>query len=395
MPKIKWFHLLELLLPIYLIWQPLYASINSTTLFEVSANQYIAWYLLALGFIGVFLAITYLRVGKDDFRFKLFVHLVFLAVGVGVTVLQIKGTGLLDIFNNFNGRNVSDVIRDATLVNLFSAVFILGALMGIYDLIEPMKAEMENISTTLEQGKELKIVVHPQFYNDKVLGPPIIKLFNVIQTVQLANLQAVQMADTMKISIEELSANTEELNAESEEITAVTQSIAQGTMNQADYLDRIVTKLAEARQFLKKIIEEIETNASLVSNIALQTNILALNAGIEASRAGDYGRGFAVVAENVRRLSEESSSTASLIKEVVENVANNLNTLFSEIQQQIENVAAIAEETASSSEEVVASIEEMTSLITHIVSAVTHISELSDKNIQLFDQALRSVSAKN
>ncbi|RMG20526.1 MAG: hypothetical protein D6732_28625 [Methanobacteriota archaeon] len=108
------------------------------------------------------------------------------------------------------------------------------------------------------------------------------------------------MADTLNVSIEELAANTEELNAESDEITSVTQSIAQGTMSQAEYLSKIVANLIEARELLNKIIMEIETNATLVSNIALQTNILSLNAGIEASRAGDYGRGFAVVAENVR-----------------------------------------------------------------------------------------------
>ncbi len=300
MVNFRWFHVLEFLLPLYLIWQPLYAYINNTEIFGLSAEQYLAWYMLVLGFIAFFLAFTYVTIGKDDFRFKLFFHLVVLATGVGITVLQIKGTGYLDIFNGFDGMDALDVMRDAVFVNLMSAIFIFGAMMGIYDLIEPLKSEMNNISTSIQEGKELKGLMNPQFQNDRVLVPPILKLYQMVSTIQQANFRATKMADTLNVSIEELAANTEELNAESDEITSVTQSIAQGTMSQAEYLSKIVANLIEARELLNKIIMEIETNATLVSNIALQTNILSLNAGIEASRAGDYGRGFAVVAENVR-----------------------------------------------------------------------------------------------
>ena len=69
-----------------------------------------------------------------------------------------------------------------------------------------------------------------------------------------------------------------------------------------------------------EISKQIHSNTSLIGNIALQTNILALNAGIEASRAGDYGRGFAVVAQNVRELSDKTKMASESIEGVVSHI---------------------------------------------------------------------------
>jgi methyl-accepting chemotaxis protein len=79
-----------------------------------------------------------------------------------------------------------------------------------------------------------------------------------------------------------------------------------------------------------KAVNQVQALAQSILQISEQTNLLALNAAIEAARAGDAGRGFAVVAEEVRKLAEQSSETASSIQQIVRTVLNSVEGLSEE-----------------------------------------------------------------
>jgi len=93
----------------------------------------------------------------------------------------------------------------------------------------------------------------------------------------------------------------------------------------------------------------------MIKSIAGQTNLLGLNAAIEAARSGEHGRGFAVVADEVRKLSLQSQEAVKKIEEIV----NGMNHSVQEINENIGTVGAVSQEQAATTEEVLKKAEEI------------------------------------
>lgn len=184
-------------------------------------------------------------------------------------------------------------------------------------------------------------------------------------------------------STEGMFSSTEEMNASAEEVSSTSLSMSHGASQQAEMVTLTSEQLKKASSVVAEIVKEIRDNTEFSKNIALQTNILALNAGIEASRAGDYGRGFMVVAENVRKLSDQSKEASEKISDVAEKISMVLQEIFDNAVSEIVNISAVAEETAASSEEVAAAAEEMTSSLEELSSLSEELAKQAELSTEL------------
>ncbi len=216
----------------------------------------------------------------------------------------------------------------------------------------------------------------------------------------------------MALSIDQVSANASESAQVAQRSVYIASNGAQVVNRSIEGMDTIREQIQETSKRIKRLGEssqEIGNIVSLINDIADQTNILALNAAIQASMAGEAGRGFAVVADEVQRLAERSASATKQIETLVKKIQTDTNEAVISMEQTTTEVvrgANLAKDAGIALDEIqkvsgdlanlIASISDAAKLqsasASHIAATMTVVQEITSQTTTATFDTARSVS---
>ncbi len=180
------------------------------------------------------------------------------------------------------------------------------------------------------------------------------------------------------IASKELAQNSkEQISAAYETLQKATESI-QNLASQVDESSHKEMEMADKINQLSQDASDVKNVLSVINDIAEQTNLLALNAAIEAARAGEHGRGFAVVADEVRQLAEKTQKSLSEINATINVIMQNITEASSEMNQNAQDISSMTE----TSEEVLKEVEWVNTIMNEATKLIEESSISIEKNAE-------------
>ena len=240
----------------------------------------------------------------------------------------------------------------------------------------------------------------------------IARILNSVETTASAAIQISSTADTMATSSQEQSAQTEEVASAIEEMArTITENAnnAQRTAEMArqnrdvakeggEIVEHTVSKMSDIAKVVKESADNIEKLGesskqigeiiSVIDDIADQTNLLALNAAIEAARAGEQGRGFAVVADEVRKLAERTTEATKQIADMIKGIQRDTENAVRMMQNgnaEVTNGIQLADKAGAALKAIVDSS-------THLLDMISQIATASEEQAATGEQITKNVA---
>ncbi|RMG29550.1 MAG: hypothetical protein D6732_17525 [Methanobacteriota archaeon] len=289
---------------------------------------------------------------------------------------------ILVIFPSLNHLNSTALAFQITLIFFFSSLLMSWGFER--DVARPLQSVARQSAQFADKNLAAQVKLSETGTGEaRKLVNANRQLANVFRTL-ISNMK--ETTNRLSEAAEELAAGSEEVSATTEEVTATIQNIADGAAEQVRQIQEISRIIKEIDELIDTSITQIAETSSITKDIAEQTNLISLNAAIEAARAGASGQGFGVVADQVRKLSVESKNAAAEIESTILQIGENIKSAVKRIDDAVNTIYGVAENTAASSEEASAAAEEQSASLQEITEHAQELSELADKSRAIIEE---------
>ncbi len=311
----------------------------------------------------------------------------FIAAGSFDVMIEMAGAALLAFMSgavvtmSVVVAKMRELSKSSSNDSLASYVYTGGdaPLNRIEMMIISQRLKLETVLTRLRDAAARMTQLADQGYQQTI---------GAHSSIEKQKSESKQIANGMQEIAEGIQTNTGHVQETDEKATEVTKLVSNGTQlatqtqNSIESLSNVALSVGAAIGTISEETQRISEAADMIEGIAEQTNLLALNAAIEAARAGEQGRGFAVVADEVRNLAQRTQTTTGNIHEAMQGLSSRVKEAMT-VSDSAKQSALAGVEQVNSMEKMLNQIREAIEDISDntgaMASAAKHHSQLLDK----------------